>query len=99
MTEYVSSLRHQLLAEAFSLTGGIERRLEILDNAKTIHDLMALPTLTDSNLANELGIGRGPVKEYLRRLKAKGVLVREGSTRTGRWRLTGTGRAAIDCDE
>ena len=25
MTEYVSSLRHQLLAEAFSLAGGIER--------------------------------------------------------------------------
>ena len=44
LASYVSSLRHQLLAEAFSLTGGIERRLEILDNAKTIHDLMALPS-------------------------------------------------------
>ena len=69
----------------------LERRiLELLHDA---------PTLTGSKLAEDLGIGRGTVKEYLRRLKVKGVLVREGSTRTGRWRLTETGRAAIDRDE
>ena len=49
--------------------------------------LQETPTLTGSKLAEDLDIGRGTVKEYLRRLKAKGVLVREGSTRTGRWRL------------
>ena len=69
----------------------LERRILVL-----LHET---PTLTGSKLAEGLGIGRGTVKEYLRRLKAKGVLVREGSTRTGRWHLTETGRAAIDHDE
>ena len=69
----------------------LERRILVLLNDR--------PTLTGSKLAEDLDIGRGTVKEYLRRLKAKGVLVREGSTRTGRWRLTETGRAAIDHDE
>ena len=69
----------------------LERRILLL-----LHET---PTLTGSKLAEDLDIGRGTVKEYLRRLKAKGVLVREGSTRTGRWRLTEAGRAAIDHDE
>ena len=164
---YVSSLRHRLLAEAFSLTGDIEgygtgfvRIREILQaypeivlrveemgdffkvelqqvarvtppithpitppitslitppiplpisgvdqipvtdlERRILVLLQETPTLTGSKLAKDLDIGRGTVKEYLRRLKAKGVLVREGSTRTGRWRLTETGRAAIDRDE
>ena len=69
----------------------LERRILLL-----LHDT---PTLTGSSLAEDLGIRRGTVKEYLGRLKAKGLLVREGSTRTGRWRLTAGGRAAIDRDE
>ena len=141
---YDSSLRHRLLAEAFSLTGDIERygtgfvRIreilqaypEILLGVEEIGDFFKVelqqvepstppitppisppisgvdqipvtdlerrilellhdaPTLTGSKLAEDLGIGRGTVKEYLRRLKAKGVLVRKGSTRTGHWRLT-----------
>ena len=148
---YESSLRNRLLAEAFSLTGDIERygtgfvRIreilqaypEIVLGVEEMGDFFKVelqqvepvtppitppisgvdhipvtdlerrilvllndrPTLTGSKLAEDLGIGRGTVKEYLRRLKAKGVLVREGSTRTGRWRLTEAGRAAIDRDE
>ena len=154
---YVSSLRNRLLAEAFYLTGDIERygtgfvrareilqtypeivlrveemgdffkvelqqvepvtlpitppitppisgvdhiHIPVTDLERRILVLLhETPTLTGSKLAEDLDIGRGTVKEYLRRLKAKGVVVREGSTRTGRWRLTGTGRAAIDCDE
>jgi len=69
----------------------LERRILLM-----LHDT---PTLTGSHLAKDFGIRRGTVKEYLRRLKAKGLLVREGSTRTGRWRLTEAGRAAIDRDE
>ena len=69
----------------------LERRILVLLNDR--------PTLTGSKLAEDFGIGRGTVKEYLRRLKAKRVLVREGSTRTGRWPLTETGKAAIDRDE
>ena len=152
---YVSSLRNRLLAEAFSLTGDIERygtgfvrireilqaypeivlrveemgdffkvelqqvaqvtppitppisppisavdHIPVTDLERRILELLHdAPTLTGSKLAKDLDIGRGTVKEYLRRLKAKGVLVREGSTRTGRWRLTEAGRAAIDRDE
>jgi len=149
--DYVSSLRNRLLAEAFYLTGDIERygtgfvrvreilraypeivlgveemgdffKVELQQVAQVtppitppisgvdhipvtdlerrillmLHDT---PTLTGSHLAKDIGIRRGTVKEYLRRLKAKGLLVREGSTRTGRWRLTEAGRAAIDRDE
>ena len=148
---YVSSLRNRLLAEAFYLTGDIERygtgfvrireilqaypeialrveemgdffkvelqqvepstppitppisgvdHIPVTDLERRILVLLhETPTLTGSKLAEDLDIGRGTVKEYLRRLKAKGVLVREGSTRTGRWHLTETGRAAIDHDE
>ena len=148
---YVSSLRNRLLAEAFYLTGDIERygtgfvrireilqaypeialrveemgdffkvelqqvepvtppitppisgvdHIPVTDLERRILVLLhETPTLTGSKLAEDLDIGRGTVKEYLRRLKAKGVLVREGSTRTGRWRLTEAGRAAIDRDE
>lgn len=42
----------------------LERRILVL-----LHET---PTLTGSKLAEDLGIGRGAVKEYLRRLKAKG---------------------------
>ena len=155
LATYDSSLRHRLLAEAFSLTGDIERygtgfvrireilqaypeivlrveemgdffkvelqqvaqvtppitppisppisavdHIPVTDLERRILELLHdAPTLTGSKLAEDLDIGRGTVKEYLRRLKAKGVLVREGSTRTGRWRLTEAGRAAIDHDE
>ena len=152
---YESSLRNRLLAEAFSLTGDMERygtgfvrvreilqaypeivlgveemgdffkvelqqvaqvtppitppitspisgvdHIPVTDLERRILVLLhETPTLSGSKLAEDLDIGRGTVKEYLRRLKAKGVLVREGLTRTGRWRLTGAGRAAIDHDE
>ena len=148
---YVSSLRNRLLAEAFYLTGDIERygtgfvrireilqaypeialrveemgdffkvelqqvepvtppitppisgvdHIPVTDLERRILVLLNdRPTLTGSKLAEDLDIGLGTVKEYLRRLKAKGVLEREGSTRTGRWQLTETGKAAIDRDE
>ena len=139
---YVSSLRHRLLAEAFSLARDIERYgtgfvrvreilqaypeialgveemgdffkvelqqvaqvtppitspithpitppisgvdlIPVTDSERRILALLHdAPTLTGNKLAEDLGIGRGTMKEYLRRLKAKGVLVREGSTRT-----------------
>jgi len=43
------------------------------------------PQLSSSELAAQLLIGRDTVKEYLGRLKKKGVLVREGAPRSGRW--------------
>ncbi|MFH0784572.1 MAG: ATP-binding protein, partial [Pseudomonadota bacterium] len=146
--DYVSSLRNRLLAEAFYLTGDIERygtgfvRIreilrsypEIVLRVEEIGDFFKVelqllvqvappiappitiandilitdlerrillllydtPTLTSSSMAQDFAIRRDSVKKYLHRLKARGLLVREGSTRTGRWRLTAAGRAAID---
>ena len=47
-------------------------------------------------MAAQLGMSRDTVKEYLGRLKEKGFLVREGSLKTGRWRVTAAGQAALE---
>jgi ATP-dependent DNA helicase RecG len=50
------------------------------------------PQLSSSGLAALLSIGRDTVKEYLGRLKKKGVLVREGAPRSGHWVVLWDGR-------
>jgi DNA-binding GntR family transcriptional regulator len=50
------------------------------------------PQLSSSELAALLSIGRDTVKEYLGRLKSKGVLVREGAPRSGIWVVLWDGR-------
>jgi Mn-dependent DtxR family transcriptional regulator len=52
-----------------------------------------------SDLAAKLSIGCDTVKEYLRRLKVKGLLVREGTVKAGSWLLTPAGKAAAVEDE
>ena len=140
--DYVSSLRNRLLAEAFYLTGDIERYgtgfvrireflssypeislhfeemgdffkvelrpvaqvtppvtppiIPITDLERRILMLLSNePTSSSSDLAGVLSMRRDTVKEYLGRLKAKGLLVREGSPRMGRWLLTDAGRTAL----
>ncbi len=46
------------------------------------------PKISTSGLAQKMGIKRDTVKEYLTRLKIKGVLVRNGTPRSGFWELT-----------
>ena len=43
------------------------------------------PLVSSQELADLLLMRRDTVKEYLGRLKGKGLLLREGSTRSGRW--------------
>jgi predicted HTH transcriptional regulator len=50
------------------------------------------PQLSSSELAAVLSIGRDTVKEYLGRLKRKGLLVREGTPRSGNWVVLRDGR-------
>jgi len=50
------------------------------------------PQLSSSELVALLSIGRDTVKEYLGRLKSKGVLVREGAARSGSWVVLWDGR-------
>jgi len=52
---------------------------------KILRLLKKHPEYSSSMLAKELSISRDTVKEYLKRLKEKKVLIREGSTRSGRW--------------
>lgn len=133
--DYVSSLRNRLLAEAFYLTGDIERygtgfvrvreflcdypeialgveemgdffKAELIctppitppitDTERRILVLLRDgPTLSSSALAKSLSMHRDTVKEYLVRLKARGLLIREGSSRAGRWLLTDVARTAL----
>lgn len=62
----------------FDLTG-----LEI----KILRLLYAKPRESTSGIANELDIRIDTVKDYLKRLKAKGVLARKGTPKTGVWIL------------
>jgi len=133
--DYVSSLRNRLLAEAFYLTGDIERygtgfvrireflssypeislhfeemgdffKVELRPVAQVTPPITDLerrilmllrnePTSSSSDLAGVLSMRRDTVKEYLGRLKKRGLLVREGSPRMGRWLLTDAGRTAL----
>ncbi len=45
---------------------------------------------TASAIAKKLDMRRDTVKEYLNRLKTKGLLVREGTPKSGQWLLTET---------
>jgi ATP-dependent DNA helicase RecG len=47
--------------------------------------LKAKPGTSAGVIASQLEIRRDTVKEYLQRLKGKGLLIREGSSRSGRW--------------
>jgi len=59
---------------------------------RLLHDQ---PRLSVSNIAALLNIRRDTVKEYIARLKAKGLLLREGSARGGVWRVTDDGAGAL----
>lgn len=146
--DYVSALRNRLLAEAFFLTGDIERYgtgfVRIRENLQSYPDvelnleemgdffkaelrhiappitppitppiitrdrivatdlefrilrlLHDQPRLSASNVAALLQIRRDTVKEYIARLKAKGLLLREGGARGGIWRVTADGAGAL----
>ena len=54
------------------------------------------PKPSSSDLAKDLTMRRDTVKDYLKRLKKKGLLVREGTGRVGTWRLTHAGKAALE---
>ena len=135
--DYVSSLRNRLIAEAFYLTGDIERygtgyvrireylksypevalaveemgdffKVELRLNTpqstpqitmlecKILRTLAVSPSLNNKDLARELAISADTAREYIARLKSKGLLVREGARRYGSWLVTETGRVVID---
>ena len=52
---------------------------------KILKLLKQTPKASSRDLAGQLSIGRDTVKEYLKRLKSKGLLERKGSARSGTW--------------
>ena len=47
------------------------------------------PEITRGEIATELGISIGTVGTVISGLKSRGVLIREGSKKTGKWRIVG----------
>ena len=45
------------------------------------------PKISRNNLSKRLGIGEDTVKEYLRKLREKGILRRIGETSAGYWEV------------
>jgi ATP-dependent DNA helicase RecG len=140
--DYVSSLRNKLLAEAFYLSGDIEKYgtgfiriretlskypevtlhveemgdffiaslrvsppisppisgIDVITSLeeRVLRCIVLSPTVSSGDMASQLGMSRDTIKEYLGRLKEKGFLVREGSTKSGRWRVPEAGRVALE---
>jgi ATP-dependent DNA helicase RecG len=54
-------------------------------SARILQHLHNEPTLTRVQLAAKLNVGPDTVKEYLTKLKRRGLLIREGGRKTGHW--------------
>lgn len=69
-------------------------QLTMLEN--TILSKLALfPAYSHTDLSRELEISSDTVREYIARLKSKGLLVREGGRRYGSWKVTDVGLQLI----
>jgi ATP-dependent DNA helicase RecG len=55
---------------------------------KLLEVISQKPTGTRKEFADTLGIGVEVVKEYVEKLKNKGLLQRIGNNRTGYWKIT-----------
>jgi predicted transcriptional regulator len=64
--------------------------LTLLEN-KILTVLITFPAYSSRDISRELGIGTDTVREYIARLKSKGLLVREGGRRYGSWKVTDVG--------
>lgn len=58
--------------------------------------LIASPRTSTSVIAKTLDMRRDTVKEYLHRLKTKGLLIREGTPKSGQWLLTETANKELE---
>ena len=65
---------------------GAERKQAILDI------LIENPTITQTQLMEIMNLTRKQVKKDMKELQKKGILVREGTNRSGRWMVKGYGQ-------
>ncbi len=67
-------------------TTHVQIRLTKLER-KILDEIIKEPRVSSTRIAELLDIGRATVKEYLARLKKKGIIERIGPPRGGRWRV------------
>jgi ATP-dependent DNA helicase RecG len=63
-----------------------QEELTILEN-KILEEIRANKEVSRSSLSKKLGIGEDTIKEYLKKLKTKGILKRIGKTSAGHWEI------------
>ena len=62
------------------------KKIEITElEIKIVNQIIENNKISINKIAEELKIGRDTIVEYINKLKIKGVLLREGSKRSGRW--------------
>ena len=54
---------------------------------KILKLILSNNSITRDELANELGISINTVKEYIRKLKKNGILIRQGGRKDGCWEI------------
>ncbi len=89
---FIAELRHDAsiappIAPPNILLTGLELRMLTL--------ILENPTVSSTDLATSLSMTRDTAKEYLGRLKQKKAVVRERSTRAGRWVVTEGGKQVL----
>ncbi|MFA7060002.1 MAG: HTH domain-containing protein, partial [Pedobacter sp.] len=69
-------------------------QLTALEN-RILSKLALYPAYSSTDLSRELEISSDTAREYIARLKSKGLLQREGARRYGSWKVTDTGLQLI----
>ncbi len=77
------------------ITVKIQENLTALE-MKLLKLLNAAPKTSTTVAAKELDMRRDTVKEYVQRLKIKGLLVRKGTPKSGLWTLTEVAKKALE---
>jgi len=57
--------------------------------SKVLGEIIKDPRISRNQISKKLGIGPDTVKEYLGKLKKKGILERKGKTSGGYWKIIG----------
>ena len=57
--------------------------------SKVLGEIIKDPRISRSQISKKLGIRPDTVKEYLGKLKKKGILERKGATSGGYWKIIG----------
>lgn len=73
-------------ADKFENTSEIP--MKVSKTVKKIIDLVISdPSITADNMANKVGVTKRAIEKNIKRLRDMGILIHEGSDKTGYWRI------------